>query len=156
MLTELGRYVYADPFPEISPPSRGSTSPKIKAVKTSKQFSSRLAKFENCGDASRLQHAKNFEQPALIIRQVAESEGAGNQVEAPVAKRKRQRVRLDKRNARAACRGLGTRAHEHFRNEIGAHNFSADRRFLAKRQRQVARAAAQIEHARRGIVQDRA
>src|SRR5258708_26933095 len=115
-------------------------------MKASKQVALRLGEFEKRGDASRLQYSKDFEKPPLIIRQVAESKRAGNQIKAPVPKRKGQRVRLDERYAGAECRSLGACPNEHFRNEIGPYNFSAGRRLPAKCKCQVARAPAQIEH----------
>ncbi len=50
-------------------------------------------------------------------------------------------IRLHKCNLNPGCGGLGARPNQHFPDEIGPGNFGPGGRFLAKRQRQVARAA---------------
>ena len=117
--------------------------PEIKPVERSNHPARWLRKFQNRSAAARLQHTQNLLQTTLVVRKIPESERARDEIEACIGKGKLQRIRLDKRNARARRGGLGTRSHEHFCNKIRADDFSAVGRLPAKCESQISSATAE-------------
>ena len=59
----------------------------------------RLREFENRSHSAGLQHAQHLFQAALVVRQVAKSEGHGDQIERSVRQRQRQRIGFEQRRA---------------------------------------------------------
>lgn len=122
--------------------------PEIKSVKRAEYFSFRLRKFQDADFSTRPQHAANFLQPFIVIRQIAKSERGRHQIERRIRKRQMQRVRFDELDrtlrARAPRRRLATRQRQHRVREIRTGN--SRRPTSRERKRQIARPAAQIKH----------
>ena len=113
----------------------------------------RFGKLQNRRRAARPQDAMDFRQPRRVIGEIAKAKGRRQQIEAFARERQGQRVRLHENRLRTA-RHLSRfvpRPNHHGMDKIGANNLRPVRaRFLREYQRQIARAAAQVQNARIG------
>src|SRR5579863_2092488 len=137
--------------------------PKIKSKERGERTGSRLRKFEDSHFATRLQNARELAHPLLIIRQIPKAERRSDQIEGSIGIRKVHRVGGGKHSAALAEQRLGARPIEHGEHEVAACDRGPVCRGVAKnpgasavqRESQIARAAAQIQHARVGTPQNR-
>ena len=79
------RYEYASRDPEIRPPIQGSTRVEKKPYSAAKAPIRGLREFEDRDRSARFQHAQQFFQAPTIIREIAEAEGDGDQVQRFIA-----------------------------------------------------------------------